>query len=309
MEIIAAEPAAAAAAIHDIESAFRRAELDWYAFGTGELAGVNQRLARGESAPVSAGLAPLLERALRLHRQSGGLFDPGVCALVRLWHFDSAEALAGASAPPAASTVRKIQSERGTMADVRLQGPRNSAVVSASRPLCIDLGGMAKGTALEQARAILARHGIGNALVDIGGSSQLAIGRKGPRDWAIGLKDPRGRRVFARLALGPGEAAATSGNYERSFTADGHRYHHVLDPGTGNPARGSAGVTVLAANAEWADGASTALMVAGPARLLDVSAALNIDYALLVTDNGELFATPAMAERLRRDNHGELPVL
>jgi thiamine biosynthesis lipoprotein len=307
IEILSAEPgsAAAAAAARDIESRFQKANTDWYAFGTGELATVNALLARGQAAPVSADLAPLIGRAIALHEQSGGLFDPGVCALVRLWQFDNAEDLAAASGPPPDEARRALRASQGTLADLRFDGH----TASSSRPLCIDLGGMAKGTALEQARAVLAQHGIRNALIDIGGSSQLAIGRKGASPWVIGLKDPRANRVIARLSLRPGEAASTSGDYERGYTRAGRRYHHILDPDTGAPTTGSASVTALAMDGELVDAATTALMVAGPTRFRDISAALGIVDALLITTSGELLTTPGMAARLRRDNNGRLPDL
>lgn len=296
IEILHPEPDQAAAAASDIENRFRVAERDWYAFGTGELARVNGLLAQGQPASVSAELAPLITRAIELHARSGGLFDPAVCALVRLWRFDSEAALATAAAPPSATEIRTLRARQGTLADVRFDGH----TVSATRPLCIDLGGMAKGTALEQARLVLVRHGIRNALVDIGGSSQLVIGQKGARPWFIGLRDPRADRVIGRLALTPGEAASTSGDYERGYYRDGHRHHHILDPRTGEPTMGSASVTVLAGDAELADAASTALMVAGPTRFREVSAALGISAALLITTTGELLTTPGMAVRLKQ---------
>jgi len=305
IEIPAGDPGRAATAAREIQRQFRRAERDWYAFGAGELATVNALLARGEPAPISADLAPLITRAIALHKQSGGLFDPGVCALVRLWQFGSAEDLAAASGPPPEAARRALRASQGTLADLHFDG----RIASVSRPLCIDLGGMAKGTALERARAVLVQHQIQDALIDIGGSSQLSIGRKGTLPWVIGLKDPRTGRVIARLALAPGEAASTSGDYERGYTQNGRRYHHILDPDTGEPTTGSASVTALAADGELADAATTALMVAGPARFLDVSAALGIVDALLITTTGDLLTTPGMAARLRRDNDGHLPDL
>ena len=280
------------------------AERDWYAIGDGELARVNGLLAQGRPAEVSAALAPLITRALDLHARSGGLFDPGVCALVRLWQFDSAAALAAATGPPPVAVIQALRRSQGTLAEAHFDGH----TLSVARPLCIDLGGMAKGTALERARLVLRQRGIGDALLNIGGSSQLALGRKATRPWYIGLKDPQGSRVFGRLALGPGEAASTSGNYERGYTRDDRRYHHILDPRTGAPTTETVSVTVLARDAELADAASTALMVAGPARFREVCAALGIRDALLVTNSGKLQTTPGMAIRLRRDNDGHLPL-
>jgi len=303
LEIRDAEPGRTAAAASAVQDRFRVAERDWYAFGTGELARVNDRLARGQPAAVSAALAPLIAGAFNYYAGSGGLFDPGVCALVRLWQFDSDTALAAATGPPTPEALQALQARQGTLGDVHFDGH----TLSATRPLCIDLGGMAKGTALEQARQILGQHGIRDALVDIGGSSQLALGQNGSRAWFIGLKDPRVARVIGRLALASGEAASTSGDYERGYTRDGRRYHHILDPRTGEPATGSASVTVVSRDAELADAASTALMVAGPDGFRRVSAALEISTALLITPAGELLTTPDMAARLRRANNGRLP--
>ena len=287
----------------DVLRLFRVAERDWYAFGDGELARINSLLLKGRAAEVSTELAPLITRALDLHARSDGLFDPGVCALVRLWHFDSEAALATATGPPPTAEIQALRENQGTLADARFDGH----TLSVTRPLCIDLGGMAKGTALERARLVLREHGIDHALLDIGGSSQLALGRKATRPWYIGLRDPQANRVFGRLALAPGEAASTSGNYERGYTRDLRRYHHILDPRTGAPTTETASVTVLARDAELADAASTALMVAGPTRFRDVCSKLGIRDALLVTNLGTLLTTPGMAIRLRRDNAGQLP--
>ena len=162
---------------------------------------------------------------------------------------------------------------------------------------------------MELARTIFARYGIRSALLDIGGSSQLALGQKGARPWFIGLRHPRENRVIGRLALQSGETTATSGDYEHAYVRDGRRYHHVLDPRTGEPTAGTAGVTVLAGNAELAEAATKALMVAGPGRFRETCAALGISAALLITTTGELLTTPDMAVRLRRDNGGHLPVV
>lgn len=302
----AAESEAAAA---EIANDFASIGVDWYAFGTGELARINARLEDGQPSTVSDDLGALLRRAQALQQATDGYFDPGVCALVRLWRFDSQADLALANAPPSAAGLEALRAHQGSIADLKVDHGR----VSAAKPLCVDLGGIAKGTALMRADAILRRHHIRDAFIDIGGSSQLAIGEHQGRDgssrpWIIGLRDPRADRVLARLRLAPGEAVSTSGNYERAYVHDGRRYHHILDPRTGMPTTGVAGVTVLATDAELADAATTALMVAGPAGFARLCATLSIRDALLVTDDGQLLATPSMASRLRADNGGELPL-
>lgn len=311
VHVIVAEsdPADANAAIDDIQRDFVRIGVDWYAFGTGELAHINARLEKGQASAISDDLAALLLRAQRLQRETRGYFDPGVCALVRLWRFDTQADLASANGPPPAVDVAALRAQQGTIADVRV----GHGTVSASKPVCVDVGGIAKGTALVRAAAILGKHHVRSAFIDVGGSSQLAIGSHQGRDqagrpWTIGLRDPRADRVLARLRLAPGEAVSTSGDYERAYVRNGHRYHHILDPRTGMPTSGVAGVTVVATDAELADAASTALMVAGPAGFTDLCATLAIRDALLVTADGKLLLTPSMATRLRDDNGGQLPL-
>jgi thiamine biosynthesis lipoprotein len=156
---------------------------------------------------------------------------------------------------------------------------------------------------------LFAARGIRNALLDIGGSSQLALGQKGDRPWYIGLRHPREDRVIGRLALEPGEATATSGDYENAYVQGGRRYHHVLDPVTGSPTAGTASATVLAPDAELAEAATKALMVGGREQFGVICAAMGLTHALIVTTAGELLATPAMTERLLRDNGGRLPAI
>ncbi len=311
IEILAADPARASAAADSIERFFQFIGRDWYAFGDGELARVNAALSRGEPAVLSATLAPLVMRAISYQQRSDGLFDPGVCALVKLWRFDRGENLPVAGTPPDADTVQKLHDSQGSVADLQIDGN----VLRSHRPLCIDLGGMAKGSALEGARQLLVKHGIRHALIDIGGSSLLGIGQRpaqppqAARAWRIGLLDPGTRQVFAALELTAGEGVSTSGDYERAYTAGDRRYHHVLDPRSGTPTTGAASVTVIANDAELADVASTTLMVGGPDRFTELVRSLGIEYALLITSTGELQMTTAMRERLQHSNAGRLPTL
>lgn len=306
LQIPRADPAAQAAA-QAIEQFLDAVGNDWYAFGTGELARANDSLSRGEAVTLSPALAAMVARATELHTRSEGLFDPGVCALVRLWQFDREENLAISDGPPPDVEVRTLTDGQGTLADVTLDGRQ----LTPRRPLCIDLGGIAKGTALEHIRALLAARDIRDALIDLGGSSVLALGTRplaagGNRPWRIGVRNPRGDQVFATLWLADGEAAATSGDYARGYELNGRRYHHVLDPRTGQPGSEAIGVTVVARDAELADAAATALMVGGPARFTALCASLGITDALLIGPDGEMLTTPGMEARLRRSNAGRV---
>lgn len=305
LQLAGADPDRAAPALADIQAFLAVAGRDWYAYGDGELSRVNAALVAGEPAPVSPELAAVIARALDLAARSGGRFDPAVGDLVTLWGFDRAERLAATLAPPPPASVGAARAGSGTAADVTLA----DGVVRARRPLRLDLGGIAKGTALARIGARLTAAGIANALVDLGGSSLLALGTRGDRPWRAGLRHPRRDAVFASLALGPGESLATSGDYERAFKAGGKRYGHVLDPRTGAPATGGVAATVVSPDPELADAAATALLVGGPAEFDGLVARLGVPVALLVTADGRLVTTPAMAARLAADNGGRVPPL
>lgn len=289
------DPRADAAAM-EITDFFGRADRDWYAWGGGELSRVNAALAGGETVQLSRPLAHLLARAISLHRLSGGLFDPGVGALVELWGFDSTEHLAAVAGPPDATSITRRMADSGGAAELVLEGER----IAADRPVFIDLGGIAKGAALERCRTILRAHGIEDALLDIGGSSLLALGQRGGRHWRVAIRDPRAAEAMGVIDLQDGETVSTSGDYQRFYdTAEGRR-HHVIDPRTGRPASSAIAVTVVHTDGILADAASTALMVGGIREFNRLTASMGIDIALLVGANGETLTTPAMERRLRQ---------
>ena len=115
--------------------------------------------------------------------------------------------------------------------------------------MAIDLGGIAKGYALDAVRAIYAAHGVKRGMISLGGSSLYALGKnEHGDDWRIGIRAPRGETAQDYLGILPLSDAAlsSSGDYERYFEQDGQRYHHILDPRTGAPASsGLYGVTVI----------------------------------------------------------------
>ncbi len=124
-------------------------------------------------------------------------------------------------------------------------------------------------------------------------------GMRGDRPWRVGIRDPRGGLgdYFARLELTE-TSVASSGDYERFFMLEGVRYHHVLDPATGKPARGVRGATVVCADATLADALSTALMIMGPQVGLDLAESLDGVEAVLVDDEGEVHTTSGLTGKL-----------
>jgi thiamine biosynthesis lipoprotein len=142
------------------------------------------------------------------------------------------------------------------LAENRLALLRDSAV--------FDLGGIAKGYAVDRMHAILDSLGYPNNIVTAGGDLRVS-GKKRSDPWIVAIRHPRNHDGLAgRMILREPLAVSTSGDYERFFIRDGVRYHHIFDPFTGKPARPFCSVTVLAANSLLADRLTKPLFILGP---------------------------------------------
>jgi thiamine biosynthesis lipoprotein len=151
---------------------------------------------------------------------------------------------------------------------------------------------MAKGYAVGEAVNALKDNGVKNALVDAGGDVYV-LGNKNGVPWRIGIKDPFGSGIIGVLE-GSNMAVFTSGNYERFFMKDGVRYHHILDPQTGYPARGLASVTVISSDPVLADAWATAIFVMGEKK--GIKAAEKISgKIILVNEKGRIYSSPELA--------------
>ena len=129
----------------------------------------------------------------------------------------------------------------------------------------IDLGGFAKGHAVDNAAAILARLGIAHAHVSAGGDSRVIGDRRG-RPWTIGVRHPRDAKALVAVLPLEDTAVSTSGDYERYFEQGGVRHHHIIDPATGQSPAAIHSVTILAADGLTAEAMSKSLFVLGVER-------------------------------------------
>ncbi len=293
-----ADAAAARSTVAEIETVLSAFERDYYAWVPGRLAQLNDAIHAGEPAFVTAPLAALLGTAKRLSALSDGFFEPGLGALVELWGFHSSAQ--NPALPPAAEEIAARLDAGTKIASLRIDGLR---IESSSRGLTLDLGGIAKGAAVDTVIGLMLERGIEHALVNAGGDLRVigrSVGRQDERRWQVGIRHPREAGLLGVVALESGEAAFTSGDYERFYDYGGERLHHILDPRTGYPVTHTQAITVIAADGVTADAAATALFVAGPDRWRQVARALDIEYVLRVDANGELELTAPMRERLRQ---------
>jgi thiamine biosynthesis lipoprotein len=177
---------------------------------------------------------------------------------------------------------------------------RGEIIGSRNKAVQLDLGGYAKGYALDRARTILREQGIDNALINIGGNV-LALGTRGNRPWRVGIQHPRKPGPLAVLELRDGEAIGTSGDYQRYFELDGKRYCHLIDPRSGYPVQGVQAVTILTRGEQAglaSDSASKPLFVTGAQGWLAAAKKMQLDEALLIDAQGVVHLTAAMQKRL-----------
>ena len=288
-----ADSKGAARAIDQVYAEFDRLDRILSVWQPGsEVQRLNAAAGRGP-VPIGPDLRTVLETAAEASRRTGGKFDITFGALADVWRFDHDQdnrlptaAEIGARLPLIDYTAVRVDADAGT-AEILRPGVR------------VHLGGIGKGYAVDQGAAILRRAGYRDFLIQAGGDL-FAAGHRGDRPWRAGLFDPRGGdgRTFASIELAD-ETFSTSGDYERFFIQDGVRYHHLLDPDTGQPARMCRSVTILARNALTADWASTGVFILGPEAGMALVESLPEVEAVIVTADNEVRVSTGLMGRLR----------
>jgi thiamine biosynthesis lipoprotein len=235
--------------------------------------------------PVDPDIIEVIERSFDVSRMSGGAFDITYASVGYLYDFRAHQKPTDAQIAAALPGVdyRKVQVDRDahTVRFLR-EGVR------------IDLGGIAKGYAVDRAIQHLRDLGIRHAMVNAGGDTRLLGDRRG-KPWMVGIRDPRSAgRVVMRVPLAD-EAISTSGDYERYFEEDGVLYHHILVPATGRSARGVRSATVIGPDATLTDGLSTTLFVLGVERGMQLIARLPGVEAVMVDDEGRIYYSDGLA--------------
>lgn len=208
--------------------------------------------------PVGEEVFEIIEEALEISRASKGAFDVTIWPISSLWEFDR-----GGKLPDAKQYLKNLAS----VGYANLELDASKRQVGFRLPgMALDLGGIAKGWAIDRAMERIIAGGIGSAIVDAGGDLRVVGTRPGKDFWRIGVQHPRDSGALIFTFNLKDTAIVTSGDYERYFIMDGIRYHHIIDPATGQPARGCRSVTVLAPTAAEADACATAAFVLGPSR-------------------------------------------
>lgn len=254
-----------------------------------ELSRINREAAQ-KPITISQEMFDLISRSLEFSKLSGGAFDITFSSVGYLYDYrehikpsdaEIAKALPGVN-------YRHLQLDR-----------KRRTIHFARSGVRIDLGGIAKGYAVDNCIALLKKRGITNAIVTAGGDSRLLGDRRG-RPWNVGIRDPRRRDDVVMVLPLMDVAISTSGDYERYFEADGVRHHHIINPKTGKSASGVRSVTVIGPDGVTTEGLTKSVFVRGPeAGMRLIETIPNVD-AIVIDAADNIF----YSARLRANVHG-----
>lgn len=281
-------------AVSEVMHEFQRLHDMLHAWQPSELNELNAAFAKEESMAISSELAAILQDAAKLSQQSNRLFNPAIGGLVKLWGFHADEFK---PVQPDEKQIKQWVAANPQMSDITIVHGRAQ---SKNKSVQLDLGGYAKGYALDRAAALLGKQGIHNALINIGGNI-LAMGRHGKHPWRVGIQHPRKSGALATLDLLDGEAIGTSGDYQRYFMVGNVRYCHLINPRSGYPMQGVQAVTVLTHGPHagtLSDAASKPLFISGASGWREAATQMNLSEAMLVDAQGNIHLTAGLQKRL-----------
>jgi FAD:protein FMN transferase len=241
--------------------------------------------------PVSRETLEVLSAARIASEWTGGKFDITFGALANVWKFDHDQ---DNTVPDRAAVEQRL-----ALVDYRaVQVDATQRTAFISRPgIRLHLGGIGKGYAIDVAVNMLKRQGFINFLIQAGGDI-YAAGTNNGSSWTLGIADPRGsHEAFAAVAI-TDATLSTSGDYERSFIKDGVRYHHLIDPDLGVPARGCRSVTIVADRAVIADALSTGVFIMGPREGMALIERLPNVEGVIVTAANEVLVSSGLKGRV-----------
>ena len=241
--------------------------------------------------PVNVSLETLaiLKRAKIYSKKYHGVFDVTIGPLSDLWGFSEDKEIV----LPEDKMIKQLT--KLVNYDNIIINEKDTTVFLKNKGMAIDLGGIAKGYAIDRGSAVLKEQGITNFILNAGGDIYVSGSKEKGTLWKVGIKHPRNsNKIIADFDL-KDYAVATSGDYERFKIINGKRYHHILDPGTGYPGTLSESSTILAPTAEEADATATYVFLLGWEKALSNK---DIDFPILiVSSDGIIHYNQTFAEK------------
>lgn len=278
-------------AIEAVMEEMRRIDREMSPFMKSSLLSRLNREAASRPVKVTPELFDVMWRSVEISQLTGGAFDVTFASAGRQYDYRKGikpDAAALAQALPAID-YHHLQLDREHMT-IRYLHPG----------VYVDLGGIAKGHAVDRAIALLQARGITQAMVAAGGDSRIIGDRRG-KPWVVGVRDPRKEDENVAVLPLSDVAVSTSGDYERYFELDGVRYHHIIDPKTGDSARKVESVTILGDDATTTDALSTSVFVMGVEKGLELVNRLPGIDAIIVDGKGRLHFSQELLRLTRGD--------
>jgi len=256
-----------------------------HAWQPSEISAINNAFSAGESITIKPDILQMIAQMTALSSQSKGAFNPAIGHLINTWGFQSDAFVPQNIDEP---KIQQLVAQNPQMADIVITG---DSIRSNNPAVKLDLGGYAKGYALDLGLQSLRKHEVQHALINIGGNI-IALGQHGNRPWRVGIQHPRQPNAIASIALPSGWAIGTSGDYQRFFDLDGKRYCHLINPDTGYPAQHTQSVTVMVPPQQDAgvlsDVASKPIFLATADQRLKAAQTMNIKHFLIIESEGKL---------------------
>lgn len=241
----------------------------------------------------------VLDKAKYYAKISNGAFDPTIGPLVELWGIGTEHE----QIPKKEEIDNKVQKVDYN----KLQLLDDNKVFLEEKEMVLDLGGIAKGYAADEAIRILIENGVKSAIIDLGGNIFVLGSKTNKEGWRIGVQNPfksRSLDNYVGIVQGKDMSVVTSGNYERYFEEDGVRYHHILSSKTGYPARNNVmGISVLSNNSIDGDALSTAFYVMGIEEGLKLVEELEGIEVIYITKDKKLYMSSGLIDELEDVNN------
>lgn len=252
---------------------------------------INQQAGK-EPVEVDPRTFHVIKESLYFSEVSRGKFDVTISPLLSLWKFGTGEE----GEPPSQEEIQEVL----PLVDYKKieLDEENLTVYLPKEGMALDLGGIAKGFIVDEIAHFLEEEGVGHATVNAGGDIMTLGTRLDGTPWRIGITHPREREKIIAIIPVSQEAIVTSGDYERFFTYEGERYHHILDPEKGYPAREVISVSVVAPDCMTADSLSTAVFVMGTQKGMDLLESLPQVEGLIVDNQEEIHVTHGLKDSI-----------
>jgi thiamine biosynthesis lipoprotein len=268
---------------------------------TSTVSRINTHSGEAQEFQVNSDLLNIITRANKYSAISGGSFDITIGPLVKEWgvfsdnpHVPSADRI---------NELLKLVNYKSIIID-----SKNLSMRLPLKGQMIDLGGIAKGYAADEAAQICRENGIKSAYINLGGNVILVGSKPDGSPWKIGIQNPRGNHGNYIGVLGlSNKTVVASGDYERFFMKDGVRYHHIIDPKTGWPSNSDLiSSTIVTDSSIDADALSTATFVMGLEKSRELLSRLDGVEAILITKNKKVYVTEKLKKYFTfNDESGE----